>query len=227
VNSPKVEVETEAAGRYDDVDLETLHRLVSQLSPDNSYLILHRSDKPEEFAWASIQRSRDTKLTKGYIVQFKDQSGEWFQAKVTDLDRVRAALSGWAFDLVGWREDLKWKPLKRNKVVNLSGSFKVSESQGVWTAHFPALDLSATGPTEEEAREELRTVILVTVNLDAEKRRVFADWRAKNKIEVSPEELERMKQRMKQRKPSPAQEQRIRESSAEFMASRPAERKRR
>ena len=109
---PKVEVETESAGRYENVDLETLHRLVSQMNPDNSYLILHRSDKPEEFAQAAIQRSRDAKLVEGsFVVEYKDGSGDQYQAELSDLDPVRDALAGWAFDSPGWKEQLEWKRL--------------------------------------------------------------------------------------------------------------------
>lgn len=110
---PKVEVETESAGRHPDVDLETLHRLVSQLSEENSYVILHRSDKPDEFAQAAIARRPSAKTVKGaFIVEFKDASGEQSQAKVTDIGKIQAALAGWAFDLVGWKDDLEWTPLK-------------------------------------------------------------------------------------------------------------------
>jgi len=224
MTSPHLEVETESAGRYDDVDLETLHRLVSQLTPENSYLILHRSDRPDEFAQAAIQRDRGAKLMKGsFIVEFKDELREQYQAKTGDVDRVAAALEGWAFDVAGWKDDLRWKRLKLNKVINFRGGCTVSESGGAWTAHFPTLEITATGSTEEEARAELRTVVLETANRDAGKREIFAKWCARNLVEVSPEELERIDDR----KLSPEQEQRINESFAESLASRPPKRKRR
>lgn len=107
-----VEVETESAGRYDDVDLETVHRLVSLLNPDNSYLIVHRRDKPDEFAQAAIQRRPNAELVNGwFIVEFKDESGQQHQAETKDLERVSDALAGWAFDQLGWKDDLNWKPL--------------------------------------------------------------------------------------------------------------------
>ncbi|HUR50100.1 MAG TPA: hypothetical protein VMY88_11320 [Acidimicrobiales bacterium] len=223
---PKVEVETESAGRYPDVDLETLHRLVSQLSDENSYVILHRSDKPDEFAQAAMARRPTAKTVKGsFIVEFKDASGEQCQAKVTDITKIQTALAGWAFDLDGWKEDLKWKPLKLNRAVNLNGNCVASEADGIWTASFPALGFTATGPTEDEAMAELRTVIFETANRDADTRAAFAKWSSENLIEMSPEELERLKGR----RLSPEQEERINQSFAELMRTRevrkPAKRK--
>ena len=114
MEKPTVEMETESAGRYAELDLETLHRLVAQLSPDNSYLILQRSDKSnEEFAQAAIARKPNASMIPGsFIVEFKDASGEQFQAETQDLDRVRDVLANWAFDLGDWKLDLEWKPLR-------------------------------------------------------------------------------------------------------------------
>ena len=219
-----VEVETESAGRYEDVDLETLHRLVSQLNPDNSYLIVHRSDKRDEFAQAAIQRKRDATLVVGsFIVEFKDETGEQVQATTKDSDRVRDALAGWAFDLMGWKEHLKWKPLKLNQVINLRGNCEVSESGGVWTVRFPFLDLTVTGATEDEASAELRTVIAETVNRDPEKREMWAKWASENVIEVSPQELERITSS----KLSPEQLERLQRSNAEFLRNRAPRQKKR
>ena len=110
---PTVELETESAGRYGELDLETLHRLVAQLGPDNSYLILHRSDKSKEFAQAAIARKPNASMIPGsFVVEFKDATGEQFQAETQDLDRVREVLANWAFDLGDCKLDLEWKPLR-------------------------------------------------------------------------------------------------------------------
>lgn len=109
---PKVEVETESAGRYVDINLETLHRLVGQMGPDNSFLILQRSDKTNEFAQTAIARKPNSEMVNGaFVVEFKEASGQQYQAETKDLDRVRNALSGWAFDIAGWKDRLDWKPL--------------------------------------------------------------------------------------------------------------------
>ena len=109
---PKVEVETESAGRYSDVDLETLHRLVSRLSEDNSYLIVHRPDKPEEFAQAAFARRPNAEMIKdAFVVEYRDAAGQ-YQANTKDLGRVRDALAGWAFSLPGWRNDFEWSRLE-------------------------------------------------------------------------------------------------------------------
>lgn len=214
---PKGEMETESAGRYPDVDLETLHRLVTQLSEQNSYVILHRSDRPEEFAQAALARRPNAKTMAGsYIVEVKDASGEQHQAKVTDISKIQNALAGWAFDLVGWKEELKWKRLKLKKVIDLRGNCIVSERDGVWTASFPPLGLSATGLTEDEARAELRTVMAETTNRDAEKRAIWAKWTSENVIEVSPDELERITGP----KLSPERQERINQSYADFLRMR-------
>lgn len=110
---PTVELETESAGRYAELDLETLDRVVAQLSPENSYLILHRSDKSnEEFAQAAIARRPNASMIPGsFVVEFKDATGEQFQAETQNLDRVREVLANWAFDLGDCKLDLEWKPL--------------------------------------------------------------------------------------------------------------------
>ena len=214
---PKVEVETESAGRYGDVDLEQLHRLVTQLSPENSYLILHREDRPEEFAQAAISRNRASKLIEGsFVVEFKDASGEQRQAKTKDRERVHGALAGWAFDLPGWKYALSWKPLKLNKMIDLTGGCTTAHRAGVWIASFPPLEISVKGLTEDEAMAELRTVLAETTNRDAEKRAVFAKWCSEHLIEVSPEELERRTAR----KLSVEQQERINQSYADFLRTR-------
>lgn len=113
MEKPTVDLETESAGRHAEIDLETLHRLVGQLSPGNSYLILHRSDKSEEFAQAAIARRPNASMIPGsFVVEYKDASGEQFQAETQDLSRVREVLANWAFDLGNWTLDLEWKPLR-------------------------------------------------------------------------------------------------------------------
>lgn len=185
----RIEVETESAGRYENVDQEALHRLVSQLSPKNSYLILHRGDRPGEFAQAAIVAGKSVKAKSSFLVEFKESGGQ-FQSKTTDIDTAQAALAGWAFDVPGWKNTLKWKRLKWNKVVNLRGNCTFTEHNGEWTAHFPILGLSATAPDEDEAFKELKTVIAETVNQGPkELRETFAKFLEKNLIEISQEEL--------------------------------------
>lgn len=214
---PKVEVETESAGRYTDVDLETLHRLVGQMSSDNSYVIVHRGDKPGEFAQAAMPRDPDSRSTRGsFIVEFKDESGQQHQAKTKDAEKVRDALAGWAFDLVAWKDDLKWKRLKLSQAINLRGNCEIAERDGGWIAHFPLLDLTGTGPTEDEAMAELRTVLAETTNRDRERRQIFADWASQNLIEVSPDELARIQSQ----KLNPAQQERVNRSYADALRTR-------
>lgn len=43
----------------------------------------------------------------------------------------------------------------KKKVVNLSGNCEVEEKDGVWSVHFPHLDLRATGPSKDEAMSNL------------------------------------------------------------------------
>jgi hypothetical protein len=185
-----LEVETESAGRYENVDRETLHRLVSQLGLKNSYLILLREEKPDEFAQVAIEIGKTTKAQDSFVVEFKDRSGAQFQSKTTDIDQVVLVLAGWGFDIPGWKNVLKWKRLKLNKVVNLRANCTFTLNNGVWTAHFPFLGLSASGPDEDEAYRELQTVIAETVNQGPEElRATFAKFLEKNLIDIPQEEL--------------------------------------
>ena len=49
--------ETESAGSYADVSEETLARLVSQITPENSYVIVKRDDRPDGYAQTAIART--------------------------------------------------------------------------------------------------------------------------------------------------------------------------
>lgn len=190
MNVGPIEVETESAGRYKDVDQETLHRLVSQIGINNSYLIVHRAGEPNEFAKVAIETGRSSKAAT-FVVEFKDESGVQFQSKTQDLDQVRTALAGWAFEIPGWKNGLKWKRLRLNKVVNLVENCTFTQENDTWTAHFPFLGLSAVGRDKDEAFRELRTLIAETVNQGPrETKDAYAEFLAKNLIEISERELD-------------------------------------
>ena len=106
-------IETESAGSYADATEETLDRLLHQMSKANSYLILHRTDRPEEeYAQTAIERRPDGKLVEDrVVVEYRDGPHSHHQAVTSDLELVRTVLSGWAFDRPGWKDLLTWKPL--------------------------------------------------------------------------------------------------------------------
>lgn len=129
-------------------------------------------------------------------MEYKDDSSAQYQAKTPDLARAQTAVAGWAFGLPDWKSGLTWRRLKLNLVVDLRGGCEFVESDGVWTASFALLDLSATGPDEDAAYRELRTVIAETVNAGpVEQRLLYSKWCGEHLIEMSQEELDRRAER--------------------------------
>jgi hypothetical protein len=104
--------ETESAGSYADVSEETLARLVSQITPENSYMIVNREDRPDGYAQTAIARTEKGELQPGrYVVEYRLGPNQHYQAFTKDLDDVRAVLAGWAFDHAGWDRTLEFAVL--------------------------------------------------------------------------------------------------------------------
>lgn len=104
-------IETESAGAYADATEADLHRIVSQLSPESSYVILHREGN-ELYAQAALARSSDGAITDGFVVEYAVADSDLRQTSVATTDRVYELLSGWAFDRPGWKDSQEWSILQ-------------------------------------------------------------------------------------------------------------------
>lgn len=105
-------ISTASTGSYLDADEATLDRLVMNMSDENEFLILERSDKPDEFAQASFMRGLDSAIVDGrYVVEYRDGPNSQWQATTEDREQVRQVLSAWALDRPGWRDALTWEKL--------------------------------------------------------------------------------------------------------------------
>jgi hypothetical protein len=105
-----VRIQTEATGTFDDVDEETLDRLLSALAPGNAYLIVERSDIDEGYAQTAMNTGEQE--TKGkYVVEYRSGPNQHYQAFTDDRDLVHRVLSGWAFDHPDWKSALDFSVL--------------------------------------------------------------------------------------------------------------------
>ena len=111
-----LEIETESAGTYPDATEETLERLLGQMGPENSYLILHRSDLPDgpegPFVQTAIRRDPGGHPQPGFVVEYKEGPERHFQAFTEDFGTLHAILAGWAFGRPGWRDLVDWERLE-------------------------------------------------------------------------------------------------------------------
>ena len=106
----KITVETESSGAYADASEADLHRLSSQLTEENSYLIVHRDDS-DLYAQAAIARTESGSFTDGYVVEYSVADCDLRQATVSSPERVYELLAGWAYDRPNWRESAEWSVL--------------------------------------------------------------------------------------------------------------------
>ena len=108
----KLTIETESGGSYADADEETIRRLVDQLSPENSYLILQRDDVDDGYAQTAIARTPDGNHIEGrYVIEYHKGQRTHFQAFTENTDVVHNVLAGWAFDRADWKSLLEWTEL--------------------------------------------------------------------------------------------------------------------
>jgi hypothetical protein len=106
-------LETESGGRYADADEEALRRLIDQLSPESTYMILHRDDRPDGYAQTALARTPKGEIVDGrYVVEYHDGERAHFQAFTDDRDLVHSVLAGWAFDRPDWESLVEWDELE-------------------------------------------------------------------------------------------------------------------
>ena len=107
----KLTLETESLGAYADASEADLHRVVSLLSEDSSYLIVHR-EGDELYAQAALSRNPNGSFGEGFVVEYAVADSDLRQTKVDTTERVYELLAGWAFDRPGWKDDQEWSVLQ-------------------------------------------------------------------------------------------------------------------
>lgn len=92
------------------VGSEQLRTVAGQLGESVNLVIVFRSDKPEQFAQAAGPAifSPNADIPSGnFVVEYRTQHGH-FQA-VAPPDVVVQILTGWAFDVSGWKNLAEWR----------------------------------------------------------------------------------------------------------------------
>ena len=96
----------EAGQTYDDPSSERLFDLISVLDDDNTFVIVDRLSDPSGNSYAQTMRSI---IDGTYLVEYQDGSlDEHYSCDGVDCTTAHGFISGWAFDVPGWREQVSW-----------------------------------------------------------------------------------------------------------------------
>ena len=105
-----VRIETANAGTYEDVDQETLLRLLTAMNEDNPFMIVMRSDLDDGYAQTHVNTG-DSAAKGKFVVEYRTGPNELYQAFTNDRQVVHRVMQGYAFDAPDWRQALEWKVL--------------------------------------------------------------------------------------------------------------------
>jgi hypothetical protein len=96
----------EAGQTYDDPSDGLLFDLIRGLDGDNTFVIVERLRDPTGNSYAQTMRS----MTDGtYLVEYQDGSlDNHFSCDGVDGPTAHAVISGWAFEVPGWRDRVSW-----------------------------------------------------------------------------------------------------------------------
>lgn len=76
---------------------------------ESSFLIVDRLADTSGQTYAQISRNADG----SYIVEYRDGGPErHYGTVVSDMRSAHSLVTGWAFDLPGWRESARWQSVK-------------------------------------------------------------------------------------------------------------------
>ncbi len=98
--------ETACGRSYDAPSGALLLRLLSELGPENEFLVVDRLDAPNDEHYMQVYREVDGSYVIEYRVGAADRH---FEAVADDLRMTFAVLAGWAADSPGWREMCDWR----------------------------------------------------------------------------------------------------------------------
>ena len=100
---------TEAGDVWDDPSEDLMYELLSDLPGVGDWVIVERPSDPTGQTYAQVLLNTDGT----FLIEYREGGPRrHYQAIALDMRTVHAALSGWAFELDGWRDPLEWHELK-------------------------------------------------------------------------------------------------------------------
>jgi hypothetical protein len=76
---------------------------------ESSFLIVENLVDPSRQTYVQTSRNPDG----SYIVEYRDGGpGQHYGTMANDMRSAHALVTGWAFDLPGWRESARWRAVK-------------------------------------------------------------------------------------------------------------------
>ena len=104
-----INIETENAGTYPDVDETQVLSLSDRLADGMVFLIVHDSTRDLEYA----QAAHHTQNKGKYVVEYHTDTDYHYhyQATVETTADVGRFLSSWAWQRDGWKDGYEWKEL--------------------------------------------------------------------------------------------------------------------
>jgi hypothetical protein len=108
MSDPQLRALTEDGETYDNPSEDLLFELLSDLSGADNWLIVERPSDPNGETYAQVLLKEDGT----FVIEHREGSAErHYQATAPDIHSVHEALTGWAFELDGWRDPLEWQQL--------------------------------------------------------------------------------------------------------------------
>ena len=109
-----INIETENAGTYPDVDEAQVLSLSDRLADGLIYLIAHDTTRELEYAQAASHGQEKGK----YVIEYHNADDYHYQATVETTADVGRFLSGWAWQRDGWKDGFEWKELEELRGIN-------------------------------------------------------------------------------------------------------------
>jgi hypothetical protein len=109
VTGPRLRAKTETGEIYDDPSEDLLFMLFEDVaSGDEEFFIVERTSDLTHQTYIQVAGGVDD-----FIVEYRDGSPErHFGARCGNLRIAHEAVTGWAFDLDGWKDRLQWTQLR-------------------------------------------------------------------------------------------------------------------
>src|SRR3954451_20975159 len=100
----------EAGGTYDDPSEKQLRELIDALGPGNAFLIVERLEPGRAGHFMqTVMGSEDAP----WVLECREGAQETHLSTSLESSRaVHDVLTGWAFDVPGWRDGLAWTPVR-------------------------------------------------------------------------------------------------------------------
>lgn len=110
MTSPILRATSETGDVIDDPSEDALFMMLSDLEDgQGSFLIVDSLLDPDQLTYAQTSRNDDGT----YIVEYRAGGPETHLGTVVpDMRAAHAVLTGWAFDLPGWRDTYIWQPVE-------------------------------------------------------------------------------------------------------------------